>query len=252
MTSIFIYKYFFSGNKKLLGAWMKFTVKGVVRSVNFIDSILYVISVYNGQVMLEQINLEEGQLDAEGYITHLDKRIKTLVSGGSNTISLPFLPKTDETIKVYDTKGNVVGSSFNGSTVTLTATPSEDTVYYVGLPYTMTYQFSEQLFKARSGESKTPSSASKLMTRNGAVFYNDTSSFTIKITPEGRATSQATLAEEYDSNNTITLKSGDFRFPVFTNPEGATIVVESDSAFPVNLSSAEFESFVHSRSNRYG
>ncbi len=231
---------------------MKFTVKGVVRSVNFIDSILYVISVYNGQVMLEQINLEEGQLDAEGYITHLDKRIKTLVSGGSNTISLPFLPKTDETIKVYDTKGNVVGSSFNGSTVTLTATPSEDTVYYVGLPYTMTYQFSEQLFKARSGESKTPSSASKLMTRNGAVFYNDTSSFTIKITPEGRATSQATLAEEYDSNNTITLKSGDFRFPVFTNPEGATIVVESDSAFPVNLSSAEFESFVHSRSNRYG
>lgn len=252
MTSIFVYKYFFSGNKKVLGAWMKFTVKGVVRSVNFIDSVLYVISVYNGQILLEQINLEEGQLDAEGYITHLDKRIKTLVSGGTNTINLPFLPKADETIKVYDTKGNEVESSFSEYTVTLTSTPSEDTVYYVGIPYSMTYQFSEQIFKASSGESKTPSSASKLMTRNGALFYNDTSSFTVKITPEGRATSQAALADEYDANNTITLKSGDFRFPVFTNPEGATIVVESDSVFPVNLSSAEFESFVHSRSNRYG
>lgn len=231
---------------------MKFTVKGVVRSVHFIDSVLYVLSAYNGQVVLEQINLEEGQLDAEGYITHLDKRIKTLVSGDSNTINLPFTPDSADTIKVYDTKGNEVAATVSEETVTLTSTPSEDTVYYVGIPYTMTYQFSEQLFKVRSGESKTPSSASKLMTRNGALFFNDTSSFTVKITPEGRATAQTSLTDEYDSNNTITLKSGDFRFPVFTNPEGATIVVESDSVFPVNLSSAEFESFVHSRSNRYG
>ena len=252
MTSIFVYKYFFSGNKKVLGAWMKFTVKGTIRSVHFIDSVLYVLSAYNGQVLLEKINLEEGHLDAEGYITHLDKRVKTSVTAGSSTINLAYTPDATDVIKVYDTDGVEVDSTFTESTITLTTPPTEDTVYYVGMPYTMTYQFSEQMFKASAGQSKTPSSAAKLVTRNGAVFYHDSSSFDVKVTPKDRSTYTNSLEAEYATDGSIEVKDGDFRFPIFTDPEGTTIVVESDSPFPVNLSSAEFESFVHSRSNRAG
>jgi hypothetical protein len=252
MTSIFVYKYFFSGNKKVLGAWMKFTVKGTVRSVQFIDSVLYVLSAYNGQVILEKINLEDGHVDAEGYVTYLDKRIKTSVTAGSSTINLAYTPDTNDTIKVYDTDGVEAAATVSGAVVTLTTPPATDTVYYVGIPYKMTYQFSEQLFKTRAGESKTPSSAAKLMTRNGALFYHDSSSFDVKVTPKERSTNTNSLADEYATDGSIEIKSGDFRFPVFTDPEGTTIVVESESPFPVNLSSAEFESFVHSRSNRAG
>lgn len=252
MSNIYIYKYFFSGNKKILGAWMKFTVKGVVRGIQFFDSTLNILTVYNGSIMIETLNLEEASVDVEGYNTNLDRRIKTTVTAGNSTISLPYTPKTTDTIKVFDTKGNEVASTRVDDVVTLNAAPSADTEYYVGYPYTMKYTFSEQLFKASSGESRTPTAAAKLLTRNGSIYYNDTAEFKVKVTPKGRSTAETALSPTYDTNNTVVLEDGFFRFPVFTNPEDTVIEVESDSALPVNLTSAEFESFVHSRSNRYG
>jgi len=39
---------------------------------------------------------------------------------------------------------------------------------------------------------------------------------------------------------------------VFTKPQDTTITIENESALPSTFQSAEFESFVHTRSNRYG
>lgn len=252
MSNIYIYKYFFSGNKKILGAWMKFTVKGVVRGMQFFDSTLNILTVYNGSIMIETLNLEEANVDVEGYNTNLDRRIKTTVTAGNNTISLPYTPKTDDVIKVFDTKGNEAASSRVDDVITLTSAPTVDTEYYVGYTYTMKYTFSEQLFKASSGQSKTPTDVAKMLTRNGAIHYNQTAEFKVKVTPKARSTQETSLSPTYDSDNTVILEDGFFRFPVFTNPEDTVMEIESDSALPVNLTSAEFESFVHNRSSRYG
>jgi hypothetical protein len=45
---------------------------------------------------------------------------------------------------------------------------------------------------------------------------------------------------------------GSFRFPVHSKAKHANIVVENSGPFESKFSSAEFESFVHQRSNRYG
>lgn len=252
MSDIYIYKYFFSGNKKLLGAWMKFTLKGAVRGISFMDSELHILKAYNGSIILEKINLAEAHEDTEGYITYLDGRIKTTMTAGSDEINLPYTPRTDDVIKVYDTDGNEVASTRSDDLVTLTTAPTEATTYYVGYPYTMKYTFSKQIFKANTGQSKTPSSARKLLTRNGAIYYSDTADFKVKVTPSQRATSETSLSSKYDSEGKLVLEDGFFRFPVFSNPEDTVIEIESDSALPVNLTSAEFESFVHSRSTRAG
>lgn len=251
MSDIYIYKYFFNGNQKVLGAWMKFTVKGVVRGIEFLNSDLHLLTVHNGSVMLEKINLSESHLDVEGYVTNLDRRIRHIVDAGETLINLPYTPRPNDVIKVYDTKGNEVSATRSDDVVTLTTAPTADTPYYLGYPYTMKYTFSEQIFKAQSGQAKTPSSASKLLTRNGAIYYNNTAEFKVKVTPSRRTTSENILEPTYDDNGNVVLEDGFFRFPVFSNPEDTIIEIESDSALPINLTSAEFESFLHSRSNRY-
>lgn len=254
-SSAYVYKYFWNGNQKVLSAWSKFTLTGDIRGIHFVESTLYVVLVHNGETQLLEMPLESGLKDAAGYTTYLDQRVSDTVLNGNDTITLPYTPDAGDTIEVYTKDGLKLQSSFSGSTVTLAQPVSEDTDVWVGYPYTMKYTFSEQLFKASAGNSKSPSAASKLMVRNGAVFFDDTAYFQVKVTPKARQTYTNTFTPDVVGSTTIgelSLDSGFYRFPVFTKAADTTITIENDSALPSNFQSAEFESFVHSRSNRYG
>ena len=254
MSDIYIYKYAYSANQKVLSSWSKFTFKGVIRSIRFFKSSLYAITVYNGKVAVEKLPLEEGVSDVEGFITHLDKRIKRNVAANNSTIVLPYVPKTDDVIQVYTTDGLLLASTRVGSEITLTIAPTENTDVYVGFPYTMKYTFSEQLFKARAGNGKTPSNAAKLMIRNGSLFYANSAFFKVKVTPKFRDTYENFFNPDIVGSTTIgslSLDSGFYRFPVFTKAQDTVITIENDTALPSTFQSAEFESFLHTRSSRY-
>ena len=158
-------------------------------------------------------------------------------------------------MQVYTTDGYILKCSNVGSTVTLTQAVSSNTDVWVGLPYTMKYTFSEQLFKAPAGNGKSPSNAAKMLIRNGAIYYADSAYFKVKVTPKFRDTYENFFTPDVVGSSTIgslTLDSGFYRFPVFTKPQDTVISIENDSALPSTFQSAEFESFLHSRSNRYG
>ena len=252
--SLYIYKYFWSGNQKVLSAWSKFSVKGDIQGIHFVESTLYMVVTHNGETQLLEMPLESGLKDDAGYNTYLDQRIEDTVLSGNSTITLPYTPE-DDSVQVYTKDGLKLSATNVGSTVTLAQPVSEDTDVWVGYPYTMKYTFSEQLFKASTGNSKSPSAASKLMVRNGALFFDDTAYFQVKVTPKARQTYVNTFTPDVVGSTTIgelNLDSGFYRFPVFTKAADTTITIENDSALPSNFQSAEFESFVHSRSNRYG
>lgn len=253
-SSIYIYKYFFSGNQKVLSSWFKFTIDGEIRGIEFIDSTLQLVVVNDSETCLVEMPLEAGIKDDAGYNTYLDQRVEDTVLSGNSTITLPYTP-ADDSVQVYTKDGLKLSATNVGSTVTLAQPVSEDTDVWVGYPYTMKYTFSEQLFKASTGNSKSPSAASKLMVRNGALFFDDTAYFQVKVTPKARQTYVNTFTPDVVGSTTIgelNLDSGFYRFPVFTKAADTTITIENDSALPSNFQSAEFESFVHSRSNRYG
>tara|TARA_R110002153_G_scaffold34305_3_gene102694 strand:+ start:21870 stop:22640 length:771 start_codon:yes stop_codon:yes gene_type:complete len=254
-TDIFIYKFFFNNAQKGLSSWSKFTVAGAVRGIKFIDSDLYVLQAKNGKTNLLKLPLEAGRVDIGGYNTNLDMRVTTTALANENIIQLPYTPESTDTVQVYTHDGLALDCTVNGSTVVLTETPTVDTPIYVGLKYSMKYVFSKQMFKAPSGQNKSPTNASNLLVRNGSVFYNNSSAFTVKVKPDDR--------EEYVNEfspivigaqlpDEFKLSDGAFRFPVFTKADTVKITVENDTPLPSNLQSAEFESFVHSRSNRYG
>lgn len=253
-NALYVYNYFWNGNQKLLSAWSKFTFKGDIRGLQFIDSTLYLVTVHNGETNLEALPLESGLKDPVGYNTYLDQRIEATVLNGNDTITLPYTPASSDEIQVYTKDGLKLSSSRIGSTVTLTQAVSEDTDVWVGYPYEMRYTFSELLFKAAAGNSKSPSNAAKLKVRNGSLFYNDSAYFKVSVTPLYRDTYENVFTPDVVGSTTLgelNLDSGAYRFPVFSNAEDTKITITNDSALPSNITSAEFESFVHSRSNRY-
>jgi hypothetical protein len=252
--SLYIYNYFWNNNQKVLSAWSKFTFTGEIRGIEFIESTLYVVIVNDDETNLVQIPLESGLTDASGYVTHLDMRVANTVLNGDAVINLPYTPE-DDSVEVYTTDGLALNCSNVGATVTLSNPVASDTDVWAGIPYTMKYTFSEQLFKAQAGNSKSPSNAAKMLIRNCSLYYDKSAFFKVKVTPKFRDTYENVFTPDVVGSTTLgslNLDSGFYRFPVFTKPEDTTITIENESALPSTFQSAEFESFVHSRSNRYG
>jgi hypothetical protein len=253
-NTIYIYNYFWNNQQKVLSAWSKFTFTGEIRGIEFIESTLYAVITNNGETNLVEMPLESGLSDDAGYVTHLDNRVAVTVTNGSSIITLPYTPE-DNSVEVYTTDGLTLNCTNSGSTVTLSSPVSADTDVWVGLPYTMKYTFSEQLFKAKAGNGKSPSNAAKLMIRNGSLYYDKSAYFKVKVTPKFRDTYENVFTPDVVGSSvlgSLSLDSGFYRFPVFTKAQDTTITIENESALPSTFQSAEFESFVHSRSNRYG
>lgn len=261
-NAIYIYNYFWNNNQKVLSAWSKFTFTGEIRGIEFIESTLCAVITNNGETNLVEMPLESGLSDNAGYVTHLDSRVASTVTNGSSTITLPYTPE-DNSVEVYTTDGLKLNCTNWGATVTLAQAVNDvdengdpiDTDVWIGIPYTMKYTFSEQLFKAKAGNGKSPSNAAKMRIRNGSIYYADSAYFKVKVTPKYRDTYENVFTPDVVGSSTIgslSLDSGFYRFPVFTKPQDTTITIENESALPSTFQSAEFESFVHSRSNRYG
>ena len=319
--TLYIYKYFWSGNQKILSAWSKFTLQGCeIRGIDFIDSTLYITTdryfgtnysptyIYgttdiNGitpalgkDFMILSMTFTSGLPDEEnlsdgsnlGFMTHLDFRVTKKIRANQTQLTavddatdthLDYFPlestdfngdsfnSTGARLKVID-RATGVSIPFTRSKVTFNGvdyiTNSNQLVFeqqaadrdvFVGVEYDMQYTFSEQIFKVASGKGKSATGYTKNKIKNGNVFFDDSAFFQVKVTPERRSTytNEFTTQVVDDSDvDSISLDSGIFSFPVFTKPENTTITIENGTPYPSTLQGAEFESFVHSRSNRYG
>jgi hypothetical protein len=284
-TDIYIYKYFFTGNEKVLSSWSKFTISGGgIRGIGFVDSDLFIVQAFDAgkdsvttktgpmssQTHLLKLPLENKHRDAEGYNTHLDRRVAVTMNAdaASPTFTIPYLFGLGETLQVYTKDGlllqNVLATP-QPLTNTTVVTFVDDRVsggitgaaveLYAGVSYTMKYTFSKQLFKASSGDKMSPTNSGRMLVRNGSIFFTDTAHFEVKVTPDLRSTAtsafNATIVQA-TTEGAMPLESNSFRFPVLTDPKGTVITIENSSAAPCNLQSAEFESFIHQRSRRYG
>ena len=288
--ALYIYHYFWNNNQKVLSSWSKFTFDDDIRGIEFIDSTLYMVTVddHSNTHLLElPLEADAAEVDHNGnaaaFRTLVDKRVRARMTQGSTLIEfeqpdgtyssahadLPYtyynanlptggvlIPETfvDSDGNEYDLKYQNIGSG--GQVLRTDATPTPTLYGYVGLPYTMKYKFSTQIFKASSGNSASPTAASSMQVRNGVLFFDDTHTFDVKVTPDGRPEVTETFSAddrpEAETLGNRKFAEGNFRFPVHSKAKNVEIVVENDSPFDSKFSSAEFESFVHPRSRRYG
>jgi hypothetical protein len=212
--------------------------------------------IYNDQVKFPTFTA--------GSTKPLRENISTFVVGG--TSYSPYLAASD--IKVYTDRGvniPVTVTASGGGTIDPTSISVNNTgvwpnytSVWVGYEFNSTYTFSEQIFKAQAGQARTPNASAKQFIKNLSLYHTQTSDYKIKVTPDKRNTYTNEFPESFTSSGGSSqilrteLKDGFFRAPVFTSSENVEIVLENDGAKPSNLQSAEFETFVHTRSNRYG
>lgn len=281
-NAIYIYKFFFSANNKILSSWCKFTLDGSIRGMRFIGSNLYLVITDSAatETNLVSIPFSAGITDSATteHTTYLDMRVPAQVLSGTTAVKFasytaakekplrdsvsaydqtkaPYRPASDSLSVVTVDGTELACSSQIDGTVVLDTAVTADTLVWVGLKYTMTYTFSEQIFKAQAGQGKSPSASTKVKIRNGSVYYNDTAHFDVKVTPEHRDTYTNTFSSTVVGSSTLgtlNLDTGFYRFPVFTEPHETLITIENTTALPSNFQSAEFESFIYSRSTRYG
>ena len=255
--SMYVYKYYWEGGQKVLASWSKFTFPFSVIGFDFVDSDLYIVATKNGKTELLKVPMEEKLID-EGvsFNTYLDLRESANVSGTS--IALSYTPEATDTVQVYtresgSTKaGALIPCTVSGSTVTVDAS-HDTTPVWVGIKYTMSYTFSEQMFKQRANQRRSPSGYQRHFLKGGTLFFDDTASFKVEVTPKARQTYTNIFTSNIVGSTTVgtlPIESGSFSFPIMSAARDTTIKIVNDSALPGNFQSAEFESFIHSRSKR--
>mgnify|MGYP003111553542 CR=1 FL=1 len=134
---------------------------------------------------------------------------------------------------------------------------NNDKYFFLGKPYDMLYRFSNQSLKQpteRGGRSASDYTFQTI--RSGSLDYADTGHFTVEVTPLYRDTYKYVFNPDIVganlSLNEFKPQDGHFRFAVQAQPNEVKIEVKSDSALPVKLLAAEFESMFIPRSKRYG
>jgi hypothetical protein len=265
LKTLYVYKYFWSNKEKIQSAWMKFTFDRDVVGFDFIDSKLYMITKDDEGLHLEFLTLEDGLTDGDlGYSLLLDSRVDSAdgdltvsysASTKKSTISgFPYDPVDVEVYSKVGHKYDFVKTTATAGEVTgdITSVP-----FFAGVPYNMTYRFSNQAIKQpteRGGRSASDYTFQTI--RNGSINYADTGHFVVEVTPEYRDTYKYVFNPDITGANLLLNEfepqDGHFRFAVQGQPDKVTIEVKSDSALPCKLLAAEFESMVIPRSKRYG
>jgi hypothetical protein len=261
--TLFIYKYFWSNKEKIQSAWMKFTFGRDVRGFDFIDSNLHLITADTDGLHLESLTLEDGIKDTGlDYTLYLDSRLDSseltsTYDAAAKTTTITGFPYDPTGVTIYTKNGQNIVFTRTSSTAGTVSGDLSATPFFAGKSYNMLYRFSDQTLKQpteRGGRSASDYAYQTI--RNGSINYADTGHFTVEVTPKYRDKySYAFNPDSLGANltlNSFTPQNGHFRFPVQCQPNDATIEVVSDSALPVKLLGAEFESMFIPRSRRYG
>jgi hypothetical protein len=261
--TLFVYKYFWSNKEKIQSAWMKFTFDRDIRGFDFIDSNLHLITADTDGLHLEKLTLEDGLTDTGlDYTLYLDSRVDgsaltVSYDAASKTSTIGNFPYDPVDVEVYSKVGHKYAFTRTSATAGTVSGDITAVPFFAGVPYNMLYRFSDQTLKQpteRGGRSASDYAYQTI--RNGSIDYADTGHFTVEVTPQYRDTysyafNPDILGADLTLNEFVP-QNGHFRFPVQARPNEAKIEVKSDSALPVKLLGAEFESMFIPRSRRYG
>tara|TARA_B100001093_G_scaffold152047_1_gene144806 strand:+ start:2140 stop:4341 length:2202 start_codon:yes stop_codon:yes gene_type:complete len=260
-TTLYVYRYFMSGGSRILSSWSKFKFDHCCTNIvdfEFIEGTLYLIMIKAGETHLLKMPFQTvlsnpenvGSPSANEPNIYLDFASDANLTGtAAQSFNLGFKITATQEMEAYraDTGASAYtyGGIANAGNLSVTPGAAGSGRHIVGIPYTMKYTFSEQLFKAPAGTGKTPTNSAKLMIRSGTVFFDKTNAIDIKVTPALRGETTQSF-----SQGGTTIDDGKFKFGVLAPADNTVITLENSGALQSDIQSAEFESYVAPRSER--
>jgi len=281
---IYLYKFFFDDDQKLQSSWSYWEVAAnkSLLGGSVLDSDLYTIVEYSDGVYLEKTQLRPEAVDSGTEFEILLDRKTTeatcstsLINSGAlgvqTVITLPYPMANTGTMAVvgrFDSSNTIAhGQVIKATAETLTGGASgngtmtvpgdlSSAKFFVGEIYNMTYQFSTPYLKETPpGGGLAVLAGPRLQLRTWSIVFDETSNFSIKITPSQRD-EQTYPFNGYKIGSgqfpigTPSLATGKFRVPVMAQNIEAKIVLFSDSPLPCRVQSAEWEGWYQERASR--
>lgn len=264
-SKLYVYKWFTDGQTKLQSSWSTWELPtyASIQDIAVIDSQLYLILNYSDGLYIEKVDLQYLNDSGLSYCVRADR--KTTLTGAYDSVTntttwtLPYSVLTSVPLHVVKSS---VAPSGKGADITSTR-PTVTTVaasgnwsnfpVIVGIPYTMTYEFSPQFVRERDGTQSIQSG--RLQMRTMRLNFENTGFFKVEVTPLARSTytyeyTGVTLNTAGTIIGEVVLNDGTFRFPLQSKNDRLSIKVQTDSFLPCAFQSAEWEGFYNIRSKR--
>ena len=272
--ALYIYRYYLSGQEKLMSSWSRWELAGItgdsgwIVGCGFIEGRLYVTTLSNRGFIVGYLDLGIGTSEDEDFRVHLDNKRRVVVTTGYDSVNDRTLitvdsPFPDGGLAVFQgpalRDGVVVEFEwFYDSLLGLDRAyiPGDATGYtlIVGEPFEFYYEFSTLYIRTQTPQGGTVADVrAKLQLRNLQVVYDKSYNFTAQVTPEGRRIysynmNGAFLGSPESITDETNLVSGLFRFPITTKNLNTKIVIRDDSVYPLQLLSATWEGIYQKRS----
>lgn len=268
-SSLYVYKFFFSGSDKLQSSWSKwsFGTEATILNADFIGSDLYLVLNRPDGLYLEKCTVSLGDIGAgEPYLVHMDRKVQLVAgnvdySAGYTVISqtaLGYAPSTGEyqvVVKSHPTlkAGEIYNAIWDGTNIKVLGNITGGT-YTFGRKYNFKYQLSTVVFRTgQAGGGQKADTEGRLQLRTIAFNYADAGLFNVKVTPVGRQTytytySGKVLGQAAATLGSYSVSSGRFQVPIISRNIGTQIVLENDSPLPCSFLSADWEGFFVKRS----
>ena len=262
-ASIFVYKYYWSGDDKLQSSWSKWTFGSGVKvlDIAFINTDLYLVVQREDGVYLEKLSVEPNQKDANHeFVFHLDRRItnsqctSVTYNSGTNltTWTLPYAESGTMQVVTRSTGGSEVPGTVltinRPTSTTITATGDYSTTpVFLGKKYEFRYQFSTPVLKENDERgSGVAVGGGRFQVSRYILTFNNTGYFQVEVTPDYRDASTYRFTGRLlgSGNNVlgqVSLESGQFQFPVMSKNDQVKIEIVNDTFLPCAFTSGEVE-----------
>jgi hypothetical protein len=274
-NTLYIYKYFLTGDEKLQSSWSKwvFDSGATILGVEFIDNIMYMLISRSDGVFLEKVHVESGYADADSDFTiYLDRKITEAgltrsynATTDQTTITLPYVITANDDVEVTSrastalntTSGRVYPKVSQTTTSVVVKGNITSVPLWIGINYQMLYKFSKPLIRvgASTGGSRISVNDGRFQIKTGMVTFSNSLYFRIEVTPPFRSTYKYSYTGPQIGTggsiiSSLTLQDGSFRFPVLSKNDGLSVTIINDSPFPCALMTMDWEGFYVPRAQR--
>jgi len=269
IDSLFVYKYFWAGDKKVQNAWSKWTFPSVVRILwaGFSGSYMYMLFQRPDGLFFERMFLDEDVYTDAKNLTYYIDRLYELdpadisYASGDTTLTLPYEPVGRVEVISCDDALNVYGLRHTSSA---TANPDEYTVanedltgkeVYVGIPYTFSFEFSPIYPKQQRGQGEVALLDGRVQLKYLTISYNNTAYFDVKSQTVGRPPYNFTftgriIGSASSTIGAIPLDSGAYRLPVLATNTDVTITLSNSTPYPCSFGNAEYQAEYQPKARR--
>ena len=260
-STLYGYRYFVSGNERILQAWFQWTVTGTVQYHCMLDDALYVVVRNNSkdQLLKYSIKLDDNGhfvTAGEDYPIHLDHCTSVTTGGGTynsttnkTTFAKPTGFESSNDIAAYDTDsgtnlGRFADVTINGSNLEITGNWSGET-FLIGYQFEMQVELPKIFFTYRSGNATRRDTRSDLIVHRVKFNFGQVGFYNMEVNRIGKPlfTQQieSTPADAYNANNVGFVPDVTGVVPCYERNKNLIITVKSKHPSPATIISYQWE-----------